>query len=120
MVRSQLEYCTVVWSPQTARNINKLEKIQTRATKFILKTDDDYDTRRKQLNLLSLEDRRFLFDVLFLYKVLNGYISIDISIFNFILILIVNTLGEGMNLDSGKTSLELPLLRTFARNFSSR
>ena len=79
LVRSQLEYCTVVWSPQTARNINKLEKIQTRATKFILKTDVDYDTRRKQLNLLSLEDRRFLFDVLFLYKVLNGYISIDIS-----------------------------------------
>ena len=78
LVRSQFEYCTVVWSPQTARNINKLEKIQTRATKFILKTDDDYDTRRKQLNLLSLEDRRFLFDVLFLYKVLNGYISIDI------------------------------------------
>ena len=79
LVRSQFEYCTVVWSPQTARNINKLEKIQTRATKFILKTDVDYDTRRKQLNLLSLEDRRFLFDVLFLYKVLNGYISIDIS-----------------------------------------
>ena len=32
-----------------------------------------------ELNLLSLEGRRFLFDVLFLYKVLNGYISIDIS-----------------------------------------
>ena len=79
LVRSQLEYCTVVWSPQTARNINKLEKIQRRATKFILKTDDDYDTCRKRLNLLSLEDRRFLFDVLFLYKVLNGYISIGIS-----------------------------------------
>ena len=67
LVRSQLEYCTVVWSPQTARNINKLERIQRRATKFILKTDDDYDTRRKQLNLLSLEDRRFLFSVLFSY-----------------------------------------------------
>ena len=113
LVRSQLEYCTVVWSPQTARNINKLEKIQTRATKFILKTDDDYDTRRKQLNLLSLEDRRFLFDVLFLYKDLNGYISIYIypHIFNFILILIVTTSGEGMNLDSRRTLIELPLLK---------
>ena len=79
LVRFQFEYCTVVWSPQTARNINKLERIQRRATKFILKTDDDYDMRRKRLNLLSLEDRRFLFDVLFLYKVLNGYISIGIS-----------------------------------------
>ena len=78
LVRSQLEYCTVVWSPQTPRNINNLQKIQRRATNFILKTDDDYDTRRKQLNLLFLEDRRFLF-LLFLYKALNGYISIDIS-----------------------------------------
>lgn len=57
----------------------KLEKVQRRATKFILKTDDDYDMHRKQLNLLSLEDKRFLFDVLVLYKVPNGYISKDIS-----------------------------------------
>ena len=47
LVRSQLEYCTVVWSPQTARNINKLEKIQKRATKFILKSDDDYNMHTK-------------------------------------------------------------------------
>lgn len=79
LVRSQLEYCTIVWSPFTARNINRLERIQRRATKFILKTDDDYNTRKEQLNLLSLEDRRFFFDVLFFYRVLNGYINIDIS-----------------------------------------
>ena len=28
LVRSQLEYCTVVWSPYTARNVDKLERIQ--------------------------------------------------------------------------------------------
>ena len=33
----------------------------------------------KKLNLLSLEQRRFSFDVLFLYKALNGYINIDLS-----------------------------------------
>ena len=32
----------------------------------------------KKLNLLSLEQRRFLFDVLFPYKALNGYINIDL------------------------------------------
>ena len=78
LVRSQLEYCIVVWSPYTARCVDKLEKIQRRATKFILKTDDEYDTRRERLNLLSLTDRRFLF-VLFFYKIFNGYINIDIS-----------------------------------------
>ena len=54
-VRSQLEYCSVVWSPHTSRNISKLGRIQRRATKFILKTNDDYEQRRKKLNLLSLE-----------------------------------------------------------------
>ena len=53
--------------------------MQRRATKFILKTDDDYDVRISKLNLLSLEHRRLLFDVLFFYKALNGYIDIDMS-----------------------------------------
>ena len=79
MVRSQLEYCTVVWSPYTARNVDKLERIQRRATKFIRKTDVEYDTRIERLNLLSLKDRRFLLDVLFFYKALNGYINLDVS-----------------------------------------
>ena len=78
LVRSLLECCSVVWSPQKSRKISKLERIQRRATKFILKTNDDYEQRRKRLNLLSLEQRRFLFDVLFLYKALNGYINIDL------------------------------------------
>ena len=78
-VRSQPQYCSVLWSPHTSRNISKLEEIQRRATKFILKTNDDYEQRRKKLNLLSLEQiQRFLFDVLFLYKALNGYINIDL------------------------------------------
>ena len=50
------------------------------------------------LNLLSLEHRRILFDVLFLYKGLNGYINIDLSTnvqFSQILIGILE--GEKMN-----------------------
>ena len=68
-----------MWSPHTSRNISKLEEIQRRATKFIVKTNDDYEQRRKKLNLLSLEQRRFLFDVLFLYKATDGCINIDLS-----------------------------------------
>ena len=80
LVRSQLEYGSVVWSPVTATNITKLERVQRRATKFILKTEDDYEVRISKLNLLSLEHRRFLFDLLFFfYKALNGYINIDMS-----------------------------------------
>jgi len=84
LVRSNLEYCSVVWSPYTKRNIDKLERVQRRATKFILKSDDPYDIRLKKLNLMSLEKRRSLTDVTFPYKVLNGDINIDVSkIFDF-------------------------------------
>ena len=79
LTRSQLEYCSVVWTPHTSRNISKLERIQRRVLNFILKTNDDYEQRREKRNLLSLEQRPFLFDVLFLYKALNGYVNVDLS-----------------------------------------
>lgn len=50
-----------------ARNINKLERIQQRATEVISKNNADYGTRIEKLNLLSLLDRRCLFDVLLLF-----------------------------------------------------
>ena len=53
-----------------------MEKIQKRATKFILSTDDCYAGRLKKLNLLSLEKRRSLADVTFLYEALHGIIDI--------------------------------------------
>ena len=83
LVRSNLEYCSVVWSPFTKRNIDKLERIQRRATKFILKSNDQYDIRLRELNLLTLEQRRFLFDITFLFKALNGYMEVDFSQFLF-------------------------------------
>ena len=56
-----------------------MEKVQRRATKFILKTEDTYACRLNKLNLLSLEKRRTLRDVTFLYKALNGIIDIDVE-----------------------------------------
>ena len=79
LVRSNVEYCSVVWSPYTKKNTEKLEKVQKRATKFILKTEDNYEARLKKLNLMSLENRRFLAEVTFLYKALNGIIDINID-----------------------------------------
>ena len=63
LVRSNLEYCSVVWSPFTKRNIDNIDK--HRANKFILKSNDQYDIRLRELKLLTLEQRRFLFDVTF-------------------------------------------------------
>ena len=57
-------YTHLVWSPYTKRNIEKVEKVQRRATKFIL---------------MSLENRRFLADTTFFYKALNGLSNIKID-----------------------------------------
>ena len=69
----------MVWSPSTWKNIENLKKIQKRTIKYILNTEDSCDTRSRKLNLLSLEHRRLLADVTFLYKALNGITNIDIS-----------------------------------------
>ena len=57
--RYNLEYCSVFFSPFSRNNIDKLEGVQKRATKFILKAKDSYQT------VLSLENRRALIDVSF-------------------------------------------------------
>ena len=83
LVRSQVEYGSVVWSPHTSRNVDKLERKQRRGTKCILrKRNLTYEGRLNCLNLLSLGKRRYLFDVTFLYKALNGYLNVDVSPFS--------------------------------------
>ena len=56
-----------------------LERVQIRAPKFILKCNNPYDICLKKFNLMTLEKRRLLTDVTFLYKVNNGNINIDAS-----------------------------------------
>lgn len=73
---------TALWHghvPYTKKNVDKVEKVQRRAIKFILKTEDNYETRLKRLNLMSLKNRRFLVDVTFFYKALNGISNINID-----------------------------------------
>ena len=68
VVRSNLEYFPVVSCPFTKRNVNKLERIRRRATRLILKSNEPYDVRLRKLNLLTLEQRRFVVDVTLLSK----------------------------------------------------
>ena len=76
LVRPLLEYSCETWNPRTQSNINRLEAIQKRATKFILKSNEDYNTR---LSLQSSFNRRFTRDVVFLFNLINGHYNIDIS-----------------------------------------
>jgi len=59
LVRSHLEYCNSVWAVYKKAYIDKLEKVQKRATKMIPKLRKmHYLDRLKQLNLPTLTYRR--------------------------------------------------------------
>ena len=79
LVRPLLEYSCETWNLHTTRNIDKLEAVQLRATRWITRCDDDYDTRLSKLKLLSLSNRRFTRDATFFLNVINGHYDIDIS-----------------------------------------
>ena len=55
LVRSQLIYCSPLWHPYLICDISSLERIQRRATKFILNDNvSDYKTHLVKLNILPL------------------------------------------------------------------
>jgi hypothetical protein len=59
LVRSNLEYCSVLWSGTSRHNISYLERVQRHTTKYILNYPEmDYLTRIQTLGLLPLCFRR--------------------------------------------------------------
>ena len=50
LVRSHLEYGTVIWSPFTAANLKIIESIQRRATNYILKNPRRMDPKHMNYN----------------------------------------------------------------------
>jgi hypothetical protein len=79
-VRSQLEFAQPVWSPNMEMHIEKLERIQRRATKRAPGLANmDYGDRLEKLNLTSLEDRRTRGDLITQFKIMNGIEVVDWS-----------------------------------------
>ena len=82
IVRPHLEYCIHAWNPHLRKDIDMLEKIQRRATKFIPGLRDiRYEERLKECGLTTLEMRSFRGDQIEVCKILNGYENIDSIIF---------------------------------------
>ncbi|XP_045453897.1 uncharacterized protein LOC123663253 [Melitaea cinxia] len=81
LVRSHLEYGSVVWSPSYVVHSQRLEGIQRAFTRYLAFTSpgishrSSYDQRLDHFGLITLRDRRKLLDLLFLYKVINGFMD---------------------------------------------
>ena len=78
LVRSHLEYASVVWSPLYGIYKDQLERVQRKFIKFCaykLDMTDRLEDVQLYLDLPSLEDRRRLSDLYFIYKIINGYID---------------------------------------------
>ena len=69
IVRSCLLYCSPLWRPHQIQHITLLERVQRRASKYILNDyTTDYKTRLIRLNLLPLMYIYELTDILFFVK----------------------------------------------------
>src|SRR6218665_3067333 len=82
LVRPQLEYCIQVWSPHLKQDMEKLEKMQRRATKMIQGYKDlSYEERLITCGLTTLEKRRSRGDLIEAYKIITGKESIQLERF---------------------------------------
>ena len=79
LVRSILDYGSIVWDPYLKQDVEKLEKVQKQAARFIT---GDYRTREEgcvtsmlqSLELSSLENRRSSNRLIFMFKIVEGLV----------------------------------------------
>jgi hypothetical protein len=85
LVRPKLEYASNVWSPRAVKHRSLIENVQRRAMKFILNYPKEmtYTERLITTNLLPLEFRREITDLMLLYKSKTALIPMDVN--NFLL-----------------------------------
>ena len=80
IVRSNLEYCSTVWSPYTKKNKNELEKVQKRAARFVTgryHNTSSVSSMIQHLGWESLEQRRLRARVIMLFKISHNIVAID-------------------------------------------
>ena len=85
MVRNQFEHCSVIWAPKLQNEIDKFEKVQKRAIKWILRQEycsyasiATYYSKCKETDLLPLSKHFELNDLLFFHKIITQKIDIPL------------------------------------------
>ena len=80
LVRSNLEYCSTVWSPHTKKQKSEIEKIQRRAARYTtgrFHITSSVTSMLDHLEWNSLETRRSIVKVTILYKITHNLIAIN-------------------------------------------
>jgi len=73
LVRSHLEYANCVWSPYRQMNIEKIERVQMRATRMVQQLNNSsYEARLRRLNLPTLKYRRLRGDMIQVHNIVSG------------------------------------------------
>lgn len=80
LVRPKLEYCVQAWCPYLKKDIDKLEKVQARATRLIYDCRKlNYENRLQYTGLISLSERRVRGDLIEVFKMLKGFSAVNYS-----------------------------------------
>jgi ribonuclease P/MRP protein subunit RPP40 len=73
LIRPNLEYANSIWSPINQKDIQRIEKVQRRATKLVRSLRHmSYEDRLRKLDLPTLAYRRRRGDLIQVYKIMNG------------------------------------------------
>ena len=82
LVRPTVEYASPIWNPWTAKDINRIEGVQNAGARFVMNQPHRRDVRDSVSQLISmlgwrsLQERRQLASLTFLYKMQNGLVDI--------------------------------------------
>ena len=84
MVRSLFQHCAEVWRPALPTALGKFEAVQKRAVKWIFMedyhhySDEVYKHKLRELDLLPIEQRFILGDLILFHKIINNEVRIEL------------------------------------------
>ena len=79
LVRSALEYASIIWDPYLQKDVDSLERVQRKATRWVTSTYDrksSVSRLMRELQLETLQERRRIQGLIFMYKILNGQVAV--------------------------------------------